>query len=66
MSAKVANEFLGDDIYHLDVSDTDPEIVVTADATAFLVRFYRYNGAFTADGTVASLSAQHEGIININ
>ena len=66
MSTKSGNELLPDDIYHMDISDTTTDIVVTGDSSNALVRFYRYNGAFTADGTIPSFDPNHKAINNIN
>ena len=66
MDTKIAEEVLSNDPYHLDVSDTNTDIIATADSTDFLLKFFKHTGAtFTADGTVATFNNNHKAIINI-
>ena len=68
MAAKLVNEVLPSAIYHMEVSDTDTEILAATPATLNYIAFYKYNGAFTADGTVPTVTFNNinEGLIKIS
>ena len=66
MLAKISNEATFDDLYAMDVSDTNTQMVTAYRAQNLYVRFYSYNGAFTLDTTVPLPTSGGKELINIS
>ena len=65
MLAKISDESTGDDIYSLEVSDTNTQMVTALRAMNQYLRFYSYNGAFTLDTTIPTPAIGNGELINI-